>query len=305
MSILWKSFEEYKDYVNPNSVNENIFRFRHVNSWFEHHQDLFEAVEKLHLSIDKLAQMGFDDEEPNGEKLVRLEDARSVVLDIAYAGETLLLYHQRLAKSQAAYDFLHQKDLDEHWDRYSTSNRIFHELYELIVATKTLLEAYSQIVLDDSRFLLADIDLPKELETDFVLARDLFSVGFEDIGLLIAGRGLEGVLRSIAKKKRIKIAVRGRDTPAHEADFYDLIETLSRVRWQKDKSRLIGMDVKTLLHFLRTVRNSGAHPTSIKGHYLMSPREMAKVVAQVAHTLWEQITVKRARLESSIITKDW
>ncbi len=305
MQILWKSYEEYYGYVAPRVVMENNFQSHNIFSSFEHIKRLQEAKLELNSLVNELTKMGFADQWSSNEKWKKLPEARLHVLDLASAGEIFLFYNRRLAKSNASYIFLHQKDIDEHWERYSTSDRIFREVSELVLATKSMLEAYEDIVNEDSKFLLTDIDLPNELKADFVLARDLFSVGFDEVGLLITGRGLEGVLKAIAKKKRIKILVRGKQFFAHDARFYDLIEVLARVKWQKDKSRLISSDVKSLLHFLRSVRNSGAHPTADKNNSLVSYREMAMVSAQIANTLWEKVTIERARILRSTINKDW
>lgn len=58
-----------------------------------------------------------------------------------------------------------------------------------------------------------------ELEADFRLARNLFSIGFDEVGVLIAGRGLEGVLRKVAAMRKIELVVRGNATSVAEADL--------------------------------------------------------------------------------------
>src|SRR5262245_65585889 len=50
----------------------------------------------------------------------------------------------------------------------------------------------------EDRFIVGVLDLPPSLESDFRTSRNLFSIGFDEVGLLIAGRRLEGVLRKIA-----------------------------------------------------------------------------------------------------------
>jgi hypothetical protein len=56
------------------------------------------------------------------------------------------------------------------------------------------------------------------------LGRNLFSVGFGEIGLLVAGRGLEGVLRRVAQDGKIFMQpVKGKPRPANEVDFADLV----------------------------------------------------------------------------------
>src|SRR6185437_14073582 len=130
------------------------------------------------------------------------------------------------------------------------------------------------------------------------LARNLFSVGFDEVGLLIAGRGLEGVLLEIADVRKISIDVKGKISPAGEADIYDLIEAMFHVRWITNKNRLITQETKTLLHYLRILRNSGAHART--NRQVVSPREKAVVVAETANRLWNDVSSKRARLTSVI-----
>jgi hypothetical protein len=71
------------------------------------------------------------------------------------------------------------------------------------------------------------IDLP-----DFRSARNLFSVGFDDVGLFLLERGLEGVLREITEVRHLAFEAKGKTIPATEADFYDLIEVIWQVRWK-------------------------------------------------------------------------
>lgn len=121
-----------------------------------------------------------------------------------------MLYHKRLAKSDSAYGFLHQHDILEHWERYKTVGRISREIDQLVTDTNELLTGYYQIKESDERFLTYDLDLPPELEAEFRLVRNLFSVGFDEVGVLISGRGLEGVLRRVAQLRKIMIDTRGR-----------------------------------------------------------------------------------------------
>src|SRR5262245_53495019 len=83
----------------------------------------------------------------------------------------------------------------------------------------------------EDRFIVGVLDLPPSLESDFRTSRNLFSIGFDEVGLLIAGRGLEGVLRKIAYTRKIVLGVKGKASPVFEADIYDLIyvgEAVSR-----------------------------------------------------------------------------
>src|SRR5215471_17825609 len=57
----------------------------------------------------------------------------------------------------------------------------------------------STVVSARRRLLVEGLSLPADLAADFRTARDLFSVGLDEVGGLIAGRGLKGVLRAITR----------------------------------------------------------------------------------------------------------
>jgi len=119
-------------------------------------------------------------------------------MDAVHVAEELLLYHKRLAKSKAAYGFLHQHNLPNHWSRYAQTRRIVREINQFMSDVEEFLQGFEAMKEAEDEFIVGTIDLPDLLESDFRLARNLFSVGFDEVGLLIAGRGLEGVLRKIA-----------------------------------------------------------------------------------------------------------
>lgn len=227
-----------------------------------------------------------------------------IVIEAIHAGEELLLYHRRLAISEASYGFLHQHTVLDHWDRYKRTDRIAFEIEQLVKEIRRLLDGYEQIAREDERFITDNLDIPPELERDFRLSRDLFSVGFDETGLLVAGRGLEGVLRQIARNRRILIEARGKVFPASEADLHDLIETMSVIRWKVKGVPLISRDTKALLHYLRTIRNSGAHP-SRDDLGTESLRETASVVANTATRIWKSVSSSRARLSPTTVQKSW
>lgn len=308
MAWLWSSWEEYVDRVVPTSVDHpGRLRQAQLESWFETEQHLFKAVNEIERNLRSLHDLGFTGDDsalpPNDSAI--LDEAARFVVDLIYAGEELLLYHKRLAKSDAAYGFLHSNHLSEHWERYSATGRISREINQLITDTRELLSGYEKIVQEDERFLVNDLDLPHELEADFRLARNLFSVGFDDVGVLIAGRALEGVLRRIAKERKIKLVIKGDNIPAAEADVYDLIETMYRIRWQASGAHLITVEIKALLHYLRALRNEGAHSGMNTRRATISPRETVTLVAETANQLWKEITSTRTRLVSTTVNKDW
>jgi len=125
----------------------------------------------------------------------------------------------------------------------------------------------------------------------------------EELGFFSAGRGLEGVLRAVARKKQLVIESRSGITPVAEADFYDLIECLSRARWKTDKTPLIDGRIKSLLHHLRTSRNATAHPSKIPVDE--NWRALAIVVASHARRLWRLAERRYAGLVEKKIARVW
>lgn len=225
-------------------------------------------------------------------------------MDAVYAGEELLLYHKKLAKSKAAYSFLHQHSLPDHWHRYAETRRITREIIQFTSDVDELLRGYEAMAEAEDQFIVGSIDLPAVLERDFRLARNLFSVGFDEVGLLIAGRGLEGVLRRIAEVRNISLEVKGRAVPASETDLHDLIETMYQLRWKTKRTRLISAETKALLHYLRALRNSGAH-AGPGGRSVVNAREKAALVAETANRLWSEVSETRARLHPTAVQKTW
>lgn len=305
MNSFWSSYEEFKKIVRPVEIYKpNQFKLAQTSSLFERQKMLFRAIAELETAINTLRQIGFG-KDPPAENSAQINKAREITRTIAYSGEMVLLCHKRLALSNWAYDFLHEKDLDEQWERYSRSTRIYSELVKLIHATEDLLKGFDELTSEGCNFIINEIDVPVPLINDFKIARDLFSVGLEEVGLLITGRGLEGVLREISRKRGIMIQKNTGTSPACDADFYDLIETFYRLKWKRDKSRFIDPQTKSLLHFLRMIRNSGAHPKYQNALKQKNSRELTKVVVQTANALWNNANRKGAGLVEKVIKKDW
>jgi hypothetical protein len=301
MPWLWASFEEYKERVQPvNRDSPTSMRVAHNESWYLSQLQLTDAVHELREATDRLRALGFGDNRSTGLNQKKLAEARELVLGTVIAGETVLLYNKRLALSSEAYGFLHGKDYAE---RLSTCGT--WEINQLVKDAEELLAGIQRQIVEDQGFLLINLDLPKDLLPDFQLAQNLFSVGFDEVGLLIAGRGLEGVLQSIAKTKGLKLNARGKESPAHEADFSDLIEVMYRARWSKDEVRLIDADTRSLLQFLRTMRNSGAHPRHPEQREGRSYRQTAEVVVATVNRIWHDTKRPRARLQTKVIVRDW
>jgi hypothetical protein len=306
MPWLWNSWEEYRDWVHPSSIRRGFWGLSHQQTWNEAESKLWDAVHRLTESRNSLCKLGFtgsDDDFPP-DSPADLSRVRHLVITVIHCGETLLLYHKRLAKSEASYGFLHQIDLLEHWDRYASTGRIASEIHQLVTDLRDLLQGYEAFLRAEDKFIIGGLDLPTSLESDFLLARNLFSVGFDDVGLLIAGRGLEGVLRKIAHDRKILLEIKGKAAPASESDFFDLIETMYHVRWKTKKTRFLSSEMRALMHFLRTLRNGGAHAAIQGSRFLVNPREAAALIAESANELWRE-TRTRARLTPNTIQKNW
>ena len=305
MAWLWSSWEEYVRSVHPSEVRVGCFKQCRFDTRLHAEQRLLKAEDSLNDSLNRLRELGFSEDRKASSKAAdNVGEAFTIVAETIRAGEELLLYHKRLALSGASHGFLSQNDLLEHWNRYAATNRISFEVGQFLKDVRDLLDGYRQMSDEDEKLIIGKIDLPESLEYDFRLSRDLFSVGFDEIGLLIAGRGLEGVLREIARNRRIVLEVKGRPTPANEADFSDLIETMSKIRWKALGTPLIPRDTKALLHYLRTIRNSGAHPSPAVQDS-EDCRETATVVANTANRLWKSVTSSRARLDPTTVQKNW
>jgi hypothetical protein len=183
--------------------------------------------------------------------------------------------------------------------------QIYREIAQLTEDVDTLITGLRELKAKDDSFLMDELELPPDLVVDFRTARNLFSVGFEEAGVLLAGRGLEGVLRRIALTRKVSPRRKGKDTPAAEADLHDLIELVFRIRWKFSGERLISPETRALLHFLRTLRNSGAHAPAGERTPTFNPRETATLVATVAGHLWKKASSTRARFADLVVERDW
>jgi hypothetical protein len=277
------------------------------DTWFENSSKLFAAVRKLEECLQSLKKLGFtgkDHDKPPDDPETS-DRAANFVLEAVYAGEEMLFFDKRLAKgtTDVSYGFRHQKGIFEQWDRYTATRRISKEIHQLVKDGQEMLSGYYAIHEADNRFLLGNLDLPNELESDFRLARELFSVGFDEVGLLIAGRGLEGVLRKIAEVRKISLQLK-KVIPAHEADTHDLIEAMYHVKWKTTGVRLITQETRAMLHYMRTLRNGAAHPNTAAATFTTG-REAAVLISGTANRLWSQVSTSKARLEPRTVIKNW
>src|ERR1044071_6412908 len=120
MAWNWNSAEEFKEYVLPVALADGTVRASLRNSTFESHKNLFESLNDVSRSMDRLSAMGFTGEGGTHESRddMDLGELRGIIIELVYAGENLLLHHKRLAQTEAAYGFLSQHDILDHLDRY-------------------------------------------------------------------------------------------------------------------------------------------------------------------------------------------
>lgn len=309
MPWLWPSFEAYSAAVNPELVKRGRFRvsehetlFAQISQLVIHRDRLESANGVLSSLLTDLRVQGAHLDLPNKDQVVRLH---FVVTDAVEAGEEILLRHRRLVHANFAYGFLHQHSVLSEWDRYASTPRLVHELERLVEDIRELLDGYRQLEeADRDMFPIRGADLPHAVTAEFEMARDLFSVGQDQSALFLIGRGLEGLLQEVARKKGLEIVTKGRKSPAFDTDLNDLIELLFRVRWAASEERLVPEDVKAFMHYLRVLRNAGAHARKDRRPY-GNAREAAAIALTVAQDLWGKCSIPRLRVMEKCIERTW
>lgn len=306
MAWLWNSWEEFVKECRPVGIRRGTFHHSQTNTGLEAARHLLESFSKLTDASDELKRLGFKGQSFPSPKHdpAMVSGVHNHVITAIYAGEELLMYHKRLAQSDAAYGFLHSNELLDHWDSYVGGQRIVYEVQQLMDDIDKLVEGYRHMEREDERLLLGTLELPKMLEEDFRVSRNLFSLGFNEVGLLIAARGLEKVLRQIASDRHIQITLGPKTEAASEADLHDLIEVMARIKWKVKGTVLITRETRTLLQHIRTVRNGGAHSGAqdVDTEHL---RQTASIIAHAANRLWKSVATSRAKLDPTTIVKKW
>lgn len=285
-SWRWDSDDEFREHVHPHAINEvrYVWQSWTILSFAQSAKRLYEEVAELRAALKQLEALLKRKEAPR-----MLEQATEVAVSICHFGERVLLLQKRLALSDHAYGFLHGKEAIPHAAHQTFKPPSLWDLRQLAEDTRKLLDGFDRLELEDADFLISGLDLPDDLEPDFRLARDLFSVGFDETGLLIAGRGLEGVLRRIVVERGIRIGSHSK--PAEEARLREIIDAFTRERWA-DGSPMLKREAAQMFQWLRETRNVGAHPgeTGPFG----PPREIAFLVVRSAQQLWTRHRAERA-----------
>jgi len=85
-----------------------------------------------------------------------------------------------------------------------------------------------------------------------------------------------------------------------DARFIEAIDGMAQLRWKQTGHHSIGPETTALLHFLRDIRNGGAHPAETR-KLATTPRDTARLISQTAAHLWEEIGNSRKALQSTIV----
>jgi hypothetical protein len=192
-----------------------------------------------------------------------------------------------------------------------TSTRKWYS--DLAQTARTLRVAYDRYAYAGEGTVVEHVQgLPEELKWYFLESRDCISVDMEELGALSALRGLEAVLREIARGKKLTLDLPPkasppakpsiRSEPLHRADLRDVIEASGRVQWADTGAPMIEKTTKQLLETLRTFRNDAAHP---RKRAYPGGVELAILAAKQATLLWDEGSVPRRRLKMKNVTKNW
>jgi len=302
---LWQDFRHYASSVRP-VVLHTLQRYNELI-----HGSLSARVSRLAIAahdLDKrcrqLDRLDLHKRQMPGEVRAPVNAVHDICIDLVDAGERMLALHCPLATSDYAYGFLHQHDILSHWKRYAASKRIIHEVRQLVADSNHLIEGYHWFEEQNNNLLVDDLDIPCDLQAPFVTARDLFSVAQDELALFSASRGLELVLRRIARRRGLRVRTKSKLAPAADLSFHDLIELFYRMQWHDGGGRVISSSFRALLHYLRRVRNEVAHADE-GGQALLKPRETALLVTTGAVHLWQRIARSKSRFRSGTIERAW
>jgi len=239
MAWLWPSFDVFTDAVEPKYVDHRgLFRAVMRMSAAQAEREIAEQIARMGEALDALRSMGLD---KRGSSPCTLNSAQSrqalasVCMTIQH-GEKLLLLDRRLAETDGGRDFLQEHDLPDHWERYDKEGRLVFEVPEFMNAAEALLRQLTLLVDGDAQFLVGTLRLSDELESDFVVARDLFSIGQQEFGLLACARGLERIVSHVAQRlprqRRKDPKDASKERGPEEAAFYALVQRLDGVIWK-------------------------------------------------------------------------
>lgn len=270
-----------------------------LKSWVYCLREFFDALHEFGKLCDELNRV--KDDQVELERLT--EPTHGALIDLGHCGEMLLLYQHRLAKSDAAYNFIHAKEFIQHEAHKLGRKSRVAEIEDLIEASNAFYMEVLKWLSKADEFIVDRVrNLPPDLIGDFYIARDLYSIGLDDTALLSLGRGLERVCRLVLSERRIRLQTKRRLEAAAEATLFDVVETIGALRWKAGGDLLIAKSFRRMLHWLREIRNEGAHAQVGD----VDPYELGPTVATTASNIYEAHHANRRRkLESTVIVKNW
>lgn len=299
-SWRWANDEEYREHVSPHAIsgNNHVRRYETSFCFAENCRILFDNVRDLEAANTRLAKVL---EDPKG----RLSDAQDIAEGMCQDGEEMLLFQRRLAITMGAYDFLHGKESIEKAMRDASKGVSRFELEQFRDDVAKMLQAFDIALSEDAKFLADDVrDLPKYLRADFLKARDLCSVGFEDVGLMLCGRGFEKVVRDILLQREVHIAVNNRIQPASKAQLHDLLNAMGRLKYEDDGKQVFSRQSVQQMQWVKEIRNDMIHDG--EDDISADERTLATTLAQISARLWASHLANKARpLQEATIRKEW
>ena len=298
-SWRWPSDEEFTETVDPLHINEvsHVSHAWRIRSWANSLSDFFEALRSFSEACndaERRLKLG------RKELIKMCKPMDETMCDIGHHGEMLLLYQRRLATDDAAQNFIHYKDFIQHaaHELHRESHPL--EIERLISAAIEFRTLIYDALRKSDEFVVSGIkEIPRELQADFYQGRDLFSIGFDEAAILLLARGLERVCRRVLAERKVSLKTKKGLSPASDSDLFDVIEVMGRLRWKVGDGRLISQSSQRMLHWLRTIRNEGAHDEMPEA---TDPYVLGPLIAAAAESIYAtHKDGRRRRLASYVI----
>jgi hypothetical protein len=116
------------------------------------------------------------------------------------------------------------------------------------------------------------------------------------------------VLCDVPRMKRVRLGTSGKDGSLADASSFALIEAFAKLRLRVKGDRpqpLLQTSEKQLLHYVRTLRNAGAHPDGGSRTRSTSDRDLAVVAARLANELYRRAASTDSRLHRRRVVPTW
>lgn len=283
----WSSYEEFKETIQPDFIKRPGYIVMESPSLFGDIKYILNYINQLKKNLEE-AEFIYEKNKGNWDK-DSLDRMLIKVSGVSHASEVLFFYFPDLAKNQEAKDLIYEKkELLENWDyNTQTTHRADYAFNAYIGAAKELSRKLDDIIKENENFLLDEVnELPEDLQQDFRVARDLFSVGMEESGVFASLRGLEGVLREVSKRLGLEIQKKKKQEALSDQDLAVIIDKLYEIKWKDNNETILSQPNATFIHFLRQLRNKTAHSDeTLKTFH--SWREAASFSARTAKSIWE------------------